>query len=151
MNMTAGAAQSRPPSMFAVFRRRNFTLLWVAQFISTMGNGMLAVAASLLVYRETGSAMSVGLMLLAASLPSLLVGLIAGVAVDRFDRKRIMVGSNLICAVVVAAIPIFLPRGIGWLYVLVALSSAVEQFLLPRKRASCPRPRPKTSSPPPTR
>jgi hypothetical protein len=44
--------QSGPPSMFAVFRRRNFTLLWVAHFISVMGNGMLTVAASLLVYRK---------------------------------------------------------------------------------------------------
>jgi hypothetical protein len=58
--------------MFAIFRRRNFTLLWVAQFISVMGNGMVTVAASPLVYRLTGSALSVGLMLLAASLPNLL-------------------------------------------------------------------------------
>jgi MFS family permease len=124
--------------MFAVFGRQNFTLLWVAQFISTIGNGMLAVAASLLVYRATGSAMSVGLMLLAASLPSLLVGLIAGVAVDRFDRKRIMIASNLICAVVVGVIPIFFPLGIGWLYFLVALSSAVGQFFAPAQASVLP-------------
>ena len=38
MKNTLTMKQSGPPSMFAVFRRRNFTLLWVAHFISVMGN-----------------------------------------------------------------------------------------------------------------
>ena len=77
-------------------------------------------------------------MLLAAAMPSLFVGLIAGVAVDRFDRKRIMICANLICAFIVAAIPILLPLGISWLYVLVALSSAVEQFFAPAQASVLP-------------
>jgi MFS family permease len=131
-------AHKGKPSAFAVFRRRNFTLLWIAQFISTIGNGLLGVAASILVYRVTGSAMSVGFVLLAAAMPSLFVGLIAGVVVDRFDRKRIMIWANVICALAVAAIPIMLPRGIIWLYVLVALSSAVEQFFAPAQASVLP-------------
>src|SRR5690348_2334526 len=83
-------------SAFSIFRNRAFTLLWTAQFISTMGSGLSAIAASILVFRATGSALSVGLMLLATSLPSLCVGLIAGVFVDRLDRKRIMVAAELI-------------------------------------------------------
>jgi hypothetical protein len=55
--------RSARPSMFAVFRRRDFTLLWIAQFVSTMGSGLTVIAASILVYRLTGSAWSVGLML----------------------------------------------------------------------------------------
>ena len=131
-------AHKGPPSAFAVFRRRNFALLWVAQFISTIGNGLLGVAASILVYRVTGSAMSVGLMMLAAAMPNLFVGLIAGVAVDRFDRRRIMISANVICALAVALIPIMLPRGIVWLYILVALSSAVEQFFAPAQASVLP-------------
>jgi MFS family permease len=80
-------ARSSRPSAFAVFRRRNFTLLWIAQFISTMGSGLTSIAAAILVYRLTGSALSVGLMLMATALPSLFVGLIAGVFVDRGDRE----------------------------------------------------------------
>src|SRR5580698_6606702 len=99
---------------------------------------MLGVAASILVYRVTGSAMSVGFMLLAAAMPSLFVGLIAGVAVDRFDRKRIMICANLVCALIVAVIPVMLPFGITWLYVLVALSSAVEQFFAPAQSSLLP-------------
>src|SRR5579872_5109930 len=107
---------SARPSIFAVFRRRNFTLLWVAQFISTIGNGLTESAAAILVYKLTGSAASVGLALLAAALPGLLVGLFAGVIVDRFDRKRIMIASNVICALVIAAIPLMLQFGVAWLY-----------------------------------
>src|SRR5262245_52586825 len=119
------------PSMFAVFRRRSFTLLWLAQFVSTLGNGLTTIAASILIYRFTGSAWSVGLMLLSAALPGLLVGLLAGVIVDRFDRKRIMITANLICALLVAAIPLALSLGSLCLYFLVALSSAVAQFFAP--------------------
>ena len=42
--------------LFAVFRRRNFTLLWIAQLISVAGSALTALAASILVYRLTGSA-----------------------------------------------------------------------------------------------
>jgi MFS family permease len=129
---------SSRPSAFAVFRRRNFTLLWIAQFISTMGSGLTAIAASILVYRLTGSALSVGLMLLATALPGLFVGLIAGVVVDRFDRKRIMIAANLICAGLVCAIPFVLPFGVAWLYIVVALSSAVGQFFAPAQASLLP-------------
>ena len=130
--------RSTRPSTFAVFRRRSFTLLWMAQFISTIGNGLTAIAASILVYRLTGSALSVGMMLLATALPGLFIGLIAGVVVDRFDRKRIMIAASLICAVLSAAIPLVLPFGIGWLYALVALSSAVGQLFAPAQASVLP-------------
>src|SRR6516225_10125974 len=102
--MSASTISTRP-SIFAVFRRRNFTLLWIAQFISTLGNGLTESAAAILVYKITGTAASVGLVLLAAALPGLVVGLIAGVLVDRFNRKRIMIVANLFCAVAIATIP----------------------------------------------
>lgn len=55
------------PSPFAVFCKRSFTLLWVGQLTSTIGSGMTAIAASILVYRVTGAALSVGLMLMASA------------------------------------------------------------------------------------
>ena len=135
--MTTLGGTSRP-SAFAVFRRRHFTLLWIAQFISTMGGGLTSIAASILVFRLTGSAMSVGLMLIATALPSLFIGLIAGVFVDRFDRKKIMIASDLIRAVLIALIPVLLPFGITWLYVIVLLSSAVGQFFDPAQSSVLP-------------
>jgi MFS family permease len=115
MATIARTSPSRP-SAFAVCRRRNFALHWTAEFISTVGSGLTTIAASLLVYRETGSAFSVGLMLMATALPSLFLGLIAGVFVDRLDRQRMMIAAELIRALLVASIPMLLPFGVAWLY-----------------------------------
>ena len=57
------------PSPFAVFRYRNFSLIWTGQLVSTIGSALTSLAASILVYRATnGSALSVGLMLMASTL-----------------------------------------------------------------------------------
>ena len=116
------------PSMFSVFRNRSFTLLWTGQLISAMGSALTALAASILVFRLTGSALSVGLMLIATSAPTVLIGLFAGVFVDRFDRKRIMLGSDLLRAILIFLIPFLIPLNINWLYIIVALTSAITQF-----------------------
>ena len=71
--------------------------------------GLTSIAASILVFRLTGSALSVGLMLMATALPSLLCGLVAGVFVDRYDRKRIMVAVDCSRAVLMALLPLLLP------------------------------------------
>lgn len=126
------------PGPFAVFRNRDFALLWTAQFITTMGTGLTTIAASILVFRETGSALSVGMVMLAVALPGLFVGLVAGVIVDRYDRKRIMIAAPLIRAVVIGAIPLLLPYGIGWLYAMVILSSTVAQFYAPAEASVLP-------------
>ncbi|CAA9235897.1 MAG: hypothetical protein AVDCRST_MAG26-1194 [uncultured Chloroflexia bacterium] len=123
--------QSLQPSPLAVFRKRSFTLLWLAQLVSTMGSALTSLAASILIFRLTGSALSVGFMLMATALPSLLVGLIAGVFVDQWNRKRIMLATDLLRALLAALIPFLLPFGIGWLYLIVVLSSTLGQFWEP--------------------
>ena len=125
-------------SPFAVFRNRNFTLLWSAQLVSTIGSALTSLAASILVYRATGSALSVGLMLMATVAPSILLGLIAGVFVDRLDRKRIMLAADLIRAVLVFAVPFLVPSNIAWLYVIVLLTSCVGQFFEPAQSSVLP-------------
>ena len=97
-------ASAPAPSMFAVFRRRDFSLLWLAQLISTAGSSLTDLAAGIYVYRETESALAVGLTLMVTAIPSLIVGLLAGVFVDRHDRKRILIATCLIQAVIVATL-----------------------------------------------
>jgi len=115
-------------SMLYIFRNRSFTYLWIGQLISSMGSALTALAASILVYRVTGLAESVGLMLIATSGPTFVIGLIAGVFVDRFDRKRIILISDLLRAILIFLIPFLIPLNINWLYVVVALTSAITQF-----------------------
>jgi CRP-like cAMP-binding protein/sugar phosphate permease len=124
-------ALAASPSPFAVMRRRNFALLWSGQLVETIGASLTSLAASILVFRLTGSAWSVGLMLMATAAPSLLVGLVAGVIVDRYDRKRIMWISDILRAGLVLLIPVLVPYSIVWLYVIVMLISAIGQFFDP--------------------
>ncbi len=100
------AAVAPAPSMFAVFRRRDFSLLWLAQLISTAGSSLTDLAAGIYVYRETGSALAVGLTLMVTAVPSLIVGLLAGVFVDRHDRRQILMWTCLIQAVLVGLIAV---------------------------------------------
>ncbi len=131
---------SRPASTsaFAVFRNRSFSLLWTGQLISTMGSALTSLAASIYIYRLTGSALSVGLMLMATAAPSLLVGLFAGVFVDRYDRKKIMITADLLRAILILLIPVLAPFNVLWLYVIVMLTSAIGQFFDPAHESILP-------------
>jgi len=128
--MTAAAVPA--PSMFSVFRRRDFSLLWLAQLISTAGSALTDLAAGIWVYRETGSALAVGLTLMATAVPSLVVGLLAGVYVDRHDRRKIMIITCLVQSVIVGllALTVEFDSIIG-LYALILLNAGVKQFFDP--------------------
>ena len=120
--------------MFAVFRKRDFSLLWLAQLVSTAGSSLTDLAAAIWVYRETGSALAVGLTLMATAVPSLIVGLLAGVYVDRHDRKRILIVTCLVQAVIVALIAVVIgieAIAVIGLYGLILLNAGVKQFFDP--------------------
>jgi MFS family permease len=125
--------------MFAVFRRRDFSLLWLAQLVSTAGSSLTDLAAGIWVYRETQSALAVGLTLMATAIPSLVVGLLAGVYVDRHDRKRILMITCLLQAVVVTAIAFVVEADmIIGLYALLLLNAGIKQFFDPANDALIP-------------
>ena len=131
--MTAASVPAAP-SMFAVFRKRDFSLLWLAQLISTAGSALTDLAAGIYVYRITGSALAVGLTLMVTAVPSLIVGLLAGVFVDRHDRKRILIVTCLIQAVIVGLIAVVIgidALAIPGLYALLLLNAGIKQFFDP--------------------
>jgi len=135
MAVSTGFVRTSP---YAVFRNRNFTLMWTGQLISTAGSALTSLAAGILIYRLTGSAMSVAFMMMATAVPTLLVGLLAGVFVDRYDRRKIMIASEYIRAVLILMIPFLVSQNIYWLYVIVALTSAVGQFFDPAHESVLP-------------
>jgi len=112
--------------------------MWSAQLVSTIGDALVDIAAAILVYRITGSALAVGLVLMATAAPALLIGLFAGVVVDRYDRKRIMIICDLLRGAFVLAIPFLISLGIGWLYVAVAVVSAIGTFFNPAHASVLP-------------
>lgn len=125
-------------SPYAVFRNRDFTYLFAGQTVSDFGNGITSIAASVIVYRETGSALSVGLMLMATALPGFFLGLIAGVFVDRWNRKAILIVAEILRTIIILLIPVLLPQGIWWLYILVMLNSTITQFFDPAHASVLP-------------
>ena len=89
---------------------------------------LTTLASSILVFRVTGSAFSVGLMLMATAGPTILIGLMAGVFVDRYDRKRVLLTADLLRGSLIVLIPWLIQFNVTWLYVIVALTSAISQF-----------------------
>lgn len=77
-----------------------------SHFLSFLGNGILAVALPLIVLQTTGSPLSVGAVSMATAVPALLVGLCAGVVIDRVNRRTCSIVSDLVSAGAVAAIPL---------------------------------------------
>lgn len=132
--MSAPAAAAPAPSPTAVFRKRDFRLLWVAQLVSTAGSSLTDLAAGIYVFRETQSAFAVGLTLMATAIPSLVVGLLAGVFVDRHDRRMVMMGSLFVQAGLVALIPVVIGidmLALPGLYALILVNAGVKQFFDP--------------------
>lgn len=125
--------------MLAVLRQRNFSLLWVGQNISMIGDWVLFVALPFYIYALTGSTLATGIMFIVQTLPRLFFGSVAGVFVDRWNRKHTMVIVNLIQALIL--IPLFLvhSRDLIWIIYLCALAdSLVSQFFNPAQTAIIP-------------
>ncbi len=141
---TPAPGEAGPPerrlSAFSVFGKRDFRLLWSAQLVSTIGTALTDLAAGILIFQKTNSAFMVGLMFAATAVPTLLVGLIAGVFVDRYDRRKIMVTADLLRAGIVALIPFIfiLDLPLVLLYVAVAAVSTISQFFNPANDAVLP-------------
>jgi MFS family permease len=75
---------------------------------------------------------------MATSLPSLFLGLFAGVVADHYDRKRLMVGACFVQAVFIGLIPLLIGTSVLWLYALVALSACARQFYTPAYESVLP-------------
>jgi MFS family permease len=80
-------------------RHRNFRIVWLAALGSTIGTWMQKYAQSILVFDLTGSAFYLGLDDFLSQLPILLFMLIGGVVADRYDRRRLLTGSQYVQAV----------------------------------------------------
>jgi len=119
-------------------RNRPFAAFWASQAVSLLGDRLHQVALAVLVYGASGSALLTGLVVAAGLLPNLVVGPFAGVAVDRMDRRHVLIVSDLVRAGLVLLIPpaaalhpaLTIP-------VVVAITSA-SLFFRPAKQAVVP-------------
>ena len=116
-----------------------FSAMWLGQVVSSLGDRVHQVALVFLVARATDSSpLALGLVFAAMMVPSFLVGPVAGALVDRWDRKRVMVGSDLIRAVIVVAIPVVAAVHVSLVVALVFVLAVVSSFFRPARVAALP-------------
>ena len=121
-------------------RRPDLARLVGAGLVSLTGDWLLGVGLTYAVYDLTGSTMASAAVLVASLVPQVLVGLVAGVLVDRWDRRRTMVVANLLMAG--ALLPLLLVDGadrIWVVYPVLVVHAVVETFFAPAEQAMLPR------------
>jgi MFS family permease len=124
--------------MFQVLRQRNYALLWFGGFVSNVGDFVLFVGLPYEVYRLTGSTLATAGMVLSGLIPRILVGSIAGVYVDRWDRRRLMIGVNLLQAVSILPLLLVPQLGLWVVYAVLVVESSISQLFGPAETAIMP-------------
>jgi MFS family permease len=118
---------------------RNFRLLYVGQTISQLGDWFNSVAVFALLLDLTGSATAVAWMMIVQFMPMALIGPLAGVVVDRFDRRRIMIAADLVRGTLILGLLLVRNAGEVWVaYVVMGLTVSATAFFEPARTATIP-------------
>ncbi len=139
--MTEETASPTSSSGYAALIRgnANFRALWLAQMVSLLGDWLNFVATAALVAELSGSGLAVGALFVVRMLAPFLVSPPAGVVADRYDRKKILIATDLTRAVVVLGFLLVRdPSHVWLLYALTALQLAISGFFYPARSAILP-------------
>jgi MFS family permease len=120
-------------------RYRTFLVVWFGQMISLVGSSLTWFGLSVWIFLETGSVTDLSLMLLASSLPRVLLSPVAGALVDRWDRRWVMIlsdGASGLGTIVIALAFFTDSMSLGVLIVVGAVSSAFQSFQWPAYQAA---------------
>lgn len=131
----------RREGFITLLRKRNFLLLWLAQLISMTAFWAASYGLVILITERTGSTTLVGLAIICASLPAVIIGAPAGVFVDRRNKRRVLFYSNCLRAVATLGfvVSLVIDSGQLWLlYVLTLLIAGIGQFFAPAEGATIP-------------
>jgi MFS family permease len=118
---------------------RNYRYTWLAQVVSEIGDYFNNIAVFSLALQTTGSGLVVSGVMLARAIPAVAAGPVAGVVLDRFDRRRIMIASDLVRTVVALAFLLTIDQPRPWLlYALSALLMFASPFFSSGRAAILP-------------
>ena len=116
-------------------RNRNFQRLWTAATIDSLGSWLLVFAVPLEVFKLTGSPTATGLALAIEALPTALIGPWAGVAVDRWNRKTVLVLATVVAA---GGVALMLAATTPFIYLGLVVENLAVCFQQPAVRAMMP-------------
>lgn len=108
---------------------QNYRNMWMGQVVSEVGDHFNTIAVFSLILAQTNSGLAVAGVMLSRAVPMLMAGPLAGVSLDRFDRRQLMIASDLVRGVFASLFVLGVPVGRSWIiYVLSALMMAASPF-----------------------
>jgi MFS family permease len=134
----AEPAPSRYAHAWRALRHRNFRLFFTGQSISLIGTWMTRVATSWLVYRLTGSALLLGTVSFAGQIPTFLLAPFAGVLVDRIDRRKLLVWTQVLAGIQSLAMAALTLAKVITIHEIIALSAfqgLINAFDMPGRQS----------------
>ncbi|CAN5624554.1 MFS transporter [soil metagenome] len=120
-----------------VLTNPRFMALFASQVLTQVGGNMVLFGLTVAVFSLTRSSTSVSVLLLTFLVPAVVFGAIAGVFVDRFDRRLILVSTNLARGLLFAALAFF-PDQLVVIYIVTALVATLTTFFAPAEAAMIP-------------
>jgi MFS family permease len=137
---SSGDDSARPAGYLELIREnRNFRQLWYGQITSLFGDWFNLIASAALVAQLTGSGMAIGGLFVVRMLAPFLVSPLAGVAADRYNRKTLLILTDLIRAIIVLGFLFVRTEEQVWvLYALTALQLALTGVFFPTRNAILP-------------
>ena len=122
-----------------LLRNRNYRFAWTGQIVSEVGDHFNNIAVLSLANDETHSGAVIASLMISRAIPAVLVGPFAGVVLDRFDRRRIMIASDLVRGFIALGFILTLGHHQTWLlYVLSALLMTASPFFTSGRSAILP-------------
>jgi len=125
-----------------LFRNTNFLKIWIAQLASQLAANLLNFALIIRVFdlseKTSYANIAVSLLILAFGVPSIIFAVLAGAYVDHLDRKKVLVVTNIVRAVLVLFFLLF-ETNLIFVYVMVFVISVLSQFFTPAESAALPK------------
>jgi len=123
--------------LFQAFSERSFSLLWLSEIFTILAFNLFNFILLLHVYSLTHSNIAVAFVVVSFTLPAILFGILAGVYVDRWSKKRVLLISNLIRGMLLIFLAIFHQSLIA-IYIISFLVALVTQFFVPAETPIIP-------------
>ncbi len=133
----ARSGDEEAPGALEVFRIRPFLLLWLSQAATQIGGNMVIFGLTVIIYDATSSSSAVSALLLTFLVPAVLLSAVAGVYVDRMDRRLLLVVTNILRAVAFGVL-FLVGHNVLLILVLNVLVSSITVFFAPAEAAMIP-------------
>ena len=109
-----------------MLKNRNLNLLLAGQLISQIGDKFHMLAVAFLVLKLTGSPAKMGLVLFCSTFPAMLLGIVAGAVIDRYNRKTIIIGADIARGLIIALLCVLFSYGAASFPLLLAVQTLIS-------------------------